>query len=153
MNITGDFQHTYRSFRRLSMAALGRARFGMWVSGGLMLLLLLAFDSGERNPFLYAAPVVIALPELIAYLGWRQQRKILTVPVHYEINETELYTRAAHSESRLAWAGLTWVKSTKHGWLLKTGAIQAILPRAAFSPADQATIDAFLKAAPVKVKS
>ncbi|WP_157751850.1 YcxB family protein [Actinoplanes derwentensis] len=153
MNITGTFQHSYSSFRRLSMAALGKARFGMWISGGLILLLAVTTDAFQDSPVLYAAPLVIVFPELIAYLSWRQQRKILTEPVHYEINETELYTRAAHSESRLAWSGLTWVKSTKHGWLLKTGVMQVVLPRPAFSPEEQATIEAFLKTAPVKVKS
>ncbi|GAA1590830.1 YcxB family protein [Actinoplanes couchii] len=153
MNITGTFQHTYSTFRRLTMAALGKARFAMWVSGSGILLLLLTTDTGKDSPWMYAMPLVIVFPELIAFLTWRQQQQILAEPVHYVLNETELHTRAAQAESRLAWAGLTWVKVTKHGWLLKTGAMQAVLPRAAFSPEDQATIDAFLATAPVKVKS
>ncbi|WP_430781105.1 YcxB family protein [Actinoplanes sp. G11-F43] len=154
MVITGRFQHTYQSFRRLSLASLGKSRFGMWAGGALLTLVVVTTDLGRDQPWMYGfAPFMIAVPELVAYLSWRQQKKLITVPVEYEITETALHVRAAQSESRLDWAGLTWVKRTKHGWLLKTGAMQAILPRDAFTPADQATIDAFLAAAPVQVKS
>ncbi|GGN40695.1 hypothetical protein FHR83_006978 [Actinoplanes campanulatus] len=84
---------------------------------------------------------------------WHQQRQTQAHPVRYEIDETGVRIQSAHSDSRIAWAGLTWVRTRRHAWLLKNGVVQSAIPRAAFSPEDQAAVDAFLTKGAVRIKA
>lgn len=159
MNITGNHQYTYRTYRRAYRETSGSAsRIILWTVGSLVLalVLLLIMASGFSVNMLKPLALILfcfALPELVALLTWNLQRKDAGQPATYELNDEGIKMSTATAETTFTWSGLHWVKVKRHTWLLRKGIGQVLVPRAAFSPEDQAAIDAFLKTAPVKVKS
>ncbi|MDI6100548.1 YcxB family protein [Actinoplanes sp. NEAU-A12] len=145
MNVTGSHQFGYREIRRVSMEALGKKRYGMWILGAL-LLLCTALKPEGAGLLPWFAVFMLAFPDLIAYVTWHPQRQINAHPVHYELDDAEIRIRTISSEVKLAWAGLTWIRPYKRMWLIRHGAAQTVIPRAAFSPEDLVTLDAFFAA-------
>lgn len=159
MKITGSHQYTYRTFRRAYRETAGRVTpVILWIGGGLALGLVLlvivvtGFSPAMLKP-LALGVFCLALPELFALLTWNLQRKDAGQPARYELDDEGIRMSTATADTTFTWSGLHWVKVRRHTWLLRKGLGQVLVPRAAFSPEHQAAIDAFLKTAPVKVKS
>jgi hypothetical protein len=151
VKITGDHQFTYRTFRLVCLEAFPRRRVLQGVGAiGLALVLLTGVESDKAIPIVGLA-FCIVMPELFALLSWFPQRQQANQPTQYELDDTGLHVHTATSDVRVTWSGVTWVKTHRHAWMVRNGATQLPIPRAAFSPDDQATFDAFV-AARVAVK-
>ncbi len=151
MNISGDHQFTFVTFRRVSIEAVPLRRLLRGVgAAGLVLLLVFGFDRDTLVPLL-SCVFCLAFPELIALVSWLPQRHQASQVTRYDLDETGVRVRTPSSDVHLTWVGMTRVRSHRHAWLLRHGVTQLPVPRAAFRPEDQVTIDAFLADRPTKV--
>jgi hypothetical protein len=144
VKITGDHQFTYRTFRLVCLDAVPRRRLLQGI-GAVGLLMILAFGyESDRLFLLFGFALCLTFPELIALLSWYPQRHQAGGVSHYEIDDTGIRVRTATSDVSLTWSGMTWIKPQRHAWMIRHGMTQLPIPRAAFSPEDQAALDAFV---------
>ncbi|MEU4155754.1 YcxB family protein [Actinoplanes sp. NPDC026670] len=148
MNIAGDHHFTYRTFRRIGIEAFPKRRLLQGIgAAGLVLVLVTGVDRDNLIP-LFGSAFCLVFPELVALALWYPQRKQAAQTTHYTLDDDGIRVRTATSDVHLTWAGVTGVKSQPQAWLLRHGATQLAVPRAAFRPEDRVTIDAFLAAHP-----
>ncbi|MEV4536474.1 YcxB family protein [Asanoa sp. NPDC049518] len=60
------------------------------------------------------------------------------------MNTSGVDIETASSRTQIDWSGITRIRRRRHTWLLKYSMSQIPVPRAAFSPEDQQTVDDFL---------
>jgi YcxB-like protein len=150
MPIYGELRITYAVLRRMTLSAIsGRMRAGRTVGVVLLVLLLMvALISGSFTAMLkpmLLSVLIIALPELMALLGWWGQRKSLDQPLQYRPTTSGVEVHSATTHMQVDWAGISQVRRRRDVWLLKrTGPRQIALPRSAFAPEDQRIIVHFL---------
>ncbi|GIE81178.1 hypothetical protein Aph02nite_71280 [Actinoplanes philippinensis] len=148
MNIAGDHHFTFRTFRRIAIESVPGRRLLQGVGAAtLVLALVIGVDSDDLIPLL-SGLICLVFPELVVLLAWHQQRKQAARTTYYVLDDEGLRVRTAISDVHLTWAGMTWVRSRPHAWMLRHGATQVPVPRAAFRPEDRATIDAFFAGHP-----
>ena len=144
MKITGEHRFTYRTFRHVVLDSIPR-RWLLQGVGVVGLALILAFGyDADRLLLLVGLTLCVVFPELLVLLSWSPQRQQASGVTHYELDESGVRVRTATSDVSTTWSGMKWVKTKRHAWMMRTGVTQLPIPRAAFSPEDQATIDAFL---------
>lgn len=117
----------------------------------LPLVTLLGFATGFDGRAMLMVGLgifLIAFPDLAALLSWIPQRKMLARPFRYEISPDGLLIRTPSSRTEVAWPGISQIRFGKHAWLFKHGAAQIPVPRAAFGPDEQHSIDQFLATRP-----
>ncbi|BCJ43953.1 hypothetical protein GCM10010168_67560 [Actinoplanes ianthinogenes] len=149
MQISGEYGYTFGWLRRMFAAMFPRSR-QMRIAGGALTVffaLFLAFDDEERTRSFWLVLTGLILtfnPEALAALTWLTQRKHIATPMRYILTEAGAEIQGVNSSTRVSWSGLAWVRLLPDMWLLRNGAASIAIPRAAFTPADQATVDAFL---------
>ncbi|WP_245673840.1 MULTISPECIES: YcxB family protein [Actinoplanes] len=147
----GEYRFDYRSFRRMAVQALGRrviaGRIAVGILVPLVVLLGLASDFDSRIvKVLLACAAILAIPEIYALLGWQGQRSLNTGPVSFTLTDLGIRITAAGSDTHLGWTALTSITARRSVWVLRHGPVRNLLPRAAFTPDEQAAIDTFLAA-------
>ncbi|MEU8657019.1 YcxB family protein [Actinoplanes philippinensis] len=148
MNIAGDHHFTYRTFRRIAIDVVPGRRLLQGVGAATLVLALLTGVGRDELVPLLGGLFGLAFHELIVLVSWFPQRKQAAQTTHYLLDDEGFRARTATTDVRLTWAGMTGVKSRPHAWMLRHGATQLPVPRAAFRPEDRATIDAFLAGHP-----
>jgi hypothetical protein len=148
VNISGDHHFTYRTFRRVVLDAIPMRRLFLRVGAvAFSVLLVVSLVQGEFKSTALSA-FILAMPELFALLSWYPQRKQAAQTTHYVLDDEGIRVRTATSDVHLTWAGMAWIKSRPHAWMVRHGAAQLPVPRAAFRPEDRVTIDAFVAGHP-----
>lgn len=148
MHITGEFRFDYALIREAALSVFSR-RWLFWTRLLSPLLIIFSLLAGWATGFegrnftvLGVAVLLLAMPELLALLSWQAQRSAFGQPVHYELTDGAIRITTASSDTTLAWSGLTWVRKHRNLWLIRHGAVQSVIPRAAFDAQGQAAIDA-----------
>ncbi|KUL32319.1 YcxB family protein [Actinoplanes awajinensis] len=146
MQVNGEFQYTYSALRRMVVETYGRNGRIMRMAGpvvalgGLLGLILRGVD-GQILAILFCGLFATAAPDIVALVSWFTQRRMFAHPFRYTITDTAAEIRSASSTFQVTWTGLTWVRTRPDMWLLRHGAATIAIPRAAFTPADQAAVD------------
>jgi hypothetical protein len=151
VHATADLQLTYPVFRNMVLDTLGKSGRRPRVFGLIFLPLvtLLGFLGGFEGRIILLLGVgllFVAFADLIVLLSWLPQRKMLTAPLHYELSATGLLIQTPSSRTEVAWSGISQMRTGKHAWLFKHGPAQLPVPRVAFGPEEQQSIDQFLEA-------
>lgn len=151
MHATAEIQLTYRLVRQMVVDTIGkpgrRVRIGGVVLLVLQTLLGLVGGFGTQAIVMIAVGVLlITIPDLLTLLSWIPQRKIMATPVRYEISAVGVLIGTPSSRTEVAWPGISQIRFGKHAWLFKHGAAQLSVPRIAFGPEEQRSIDQFLAA-------
>jgi hypothetical protein len=144
VQVNGEFQYTNEWLMRASRATVignSRQRFAM-VAVAVVTAVVFAWqdlpDLGALAALLLIAGVSLDWRTLIAM---RSRRTPLGTPIRYTLTGQHAEIQTVTGTVQLPWSGVSWVRTLPDMWLLRHNGVKHAIPRAAFSPADQADID------------
>ena len=148
--MNGEINVTYGVFRRAILSYLGvriqlLRLFGVVVLVGGTWTHFREHAAGLPWQSLLAGAVIIAIPEVLTLLIWLASRRRVAGLNRFVVTATGLEVTRPSGQQRLEWRDVARVQRGLYAWSVRpAGAPPVVLvPRRAFSAADQTTINDF----------
>lgn len=89
---------------------------------------------------------VILVPELMIYLGWRRVAPLVAKPWVYEVTDSSVTLTSPLVKQEYGWDAFVSAEDRNGFWVLRQAIpnLALVVVKAAFTPADQASIDVLL---------
>jgi hypothetical protein len=151
VRITGELTMTWRIYRRLVLSQFGKRLWVHRIVGILLVIcvgLLEAIRFEPRGAALILVLVVLAVfpYESVAALGWWQMRRVPGHHYSYTLTDDTIGIHTQVSDVSIRWDAVIRIRTRAQGWQIRTRVGGVMIPRAAFTDADQAEIDRFIGA-------
>jgi hypothetical protein len=149
MRVVGSLVMSRQLFKRVLFAQLRRVRRYRMLGGVVVALALLALW-GSPSPLsvglLAAGLVIVFLPEVLFWLGWRRLKPVAAQPWRYEITDQTVTLTTALITQQVRWDRVARVDDRADFWVLRSvvKGFGLVVVKSAFTAADQAEVDAFL---------
>jgi hypothetical protein len=151
MTVTGEIDITYPVYRRMALSFLG-VRLVLWRIFAAVLVVLLLAGSRSLGSILGAIVLLLigfGLPELGIWIAWQVWRERVAGPNRFEVSPTAVDVHRRSGDLHVEWTAVARVRRGRHSWSVRRAGLKELLiPKEAFSAADQARVNDFFLAHP-----
>jgi hypothetical protein len=152
--VLGEIDITYPVFRRMALSFLGVRVVLLRIFGGLVMVALVwnavsAAAGGSYIGAIFLLLFAFGSPELGIWIAWRVRRDKVAGPNRFEVSASAVDVRRRSGDLHVEWTDVARVRRGRHSWSVRrVGLRELLIPKEAFSAADQGRVNDFFLAHP-----